>query len=625
MEKEKVSLAPFLKETLRVLPEILAMEQTIGTLTTILKQWGPENVLPILLGAVRNYGMINTATTLLSLKIDKIVYEFLPNLLISIWDRFGDREAIVCEDKRVTFRQFKEDVFRVANGLTDLRLKSRDAVAIMARNSIEFLEMAIGGWFINITTPFVHWHERGERLFNEINSQKAKVLVIEDRFIDKILPFKDRLRSIEKYIVIGKNVPEGMISFEDFMANSSDKKPKLEFMLLNIVVYTAGTTGSPKGIDAAEMMGRLLDIKSLLTSEEPIGEILKYLIYLVSAIHYFGGSEIKMKTMCIGPYYHPGSFQPLTVPFLIDGIPVVLMPEFDPEEFLRLIEKEKTTFAVGVPTHINRILQLPDDVKRRYDLSSFYCFLSGAAPCAPHLKKGLNELFIQHGGKPVFHEYYGSSEGANHYVILQPKDYIENPKRYESVGKVRCGVVKVLDEEGNVLPPNKEGNIYIRGTGTVLFKGYDPRTTKESFSSKIRIIDGMRFWNEEVKGYLDEDSFMYLTGRNKEVIIPGGVNVYPDEIEKVVLSNPKVADVGIIPIPDKDLGEVVCAAVQLKEGESATEEEIINYCKEKGLYGYKVPRKVDFWRELSRTPDGKMLKKEIISKYWEERGIKRRG
>ena len=204
-----------------------------------------------------------------------------------------------------------------------------------------------------------------------------------------------------------------------------------------------------------------------------------------------------------------------------------------------------------------------------------------------------------------------------------PKDYIEKPKRIESVGKIRCGFVRIYDEEGGEwCPPNKVGKVLSRSmmTPSLRYAG-SPEEIKDAFV----VVDGEEWFDEGLIGYKDEDGFVYLTGRTKEMIISGGVNIFSEEMERIIFKHPKVLDVGVIRAPDKDLGEVPAAVVQLKKGEKATEEEMIEYSKKEGLYGYKVPRIVEFFEELPRLPDGKMLKRDLEKKYWEDRGIKRRG
>ena len=648
-EKGKTGLVPLIKDALEVLPDLLHREWMWGLLTSILHQWGPETVLPVLLGTVRNTiereGLIGTVTSLLNLNLLRI----LPNLIIAQWDTWPDRDAFCLfsenKEEKVNCGQFKKQVFKFANGLANSGAKGGDRVIILAYNSIEYMEAMFGSLFGNCNFVLVNWHERGEKLFNIIDVRKPRFIVVGEEFLDdKIIPIKERLKSVEKYIVISEKAPEGMISFKDFLANSSDERPKTPFRF-GLTAYSGGTTGPPKGIPGEEIFTHLTTrlLKELPHGAKSYKDVIAHLPYMLCIMHYFGGSKMKIRTLCVGPEYHAVPFYTTVMPFLFHGIPSVFTPKYDPELTLKAIDKEKCTHILAVPTHIYRMALVPDEVFGKYDLSSLRLATVCGAPCGPNVKMKLNEKFRKFGYNDVACEYYGSSESANHQTILLPEHYQKNPKKIESCGWIMgpsyynvwkeeqkkgydTGHVCIADKEGHILPPNKEGLLHIRTIGTMTHPGYIPGTTPEKIENILDILeDGKEWLNELVTGYIDEDNFLYPTGRVKEMIMPGGVNIPVDDIEDTIFSNPKVYDVAVVPYPDKDLGEVVCSAVQLKGGESATEDEIINYCKEKGLYGYKVPRKVDFWKELPRIDDGKMVKPIIVKKYWEDRGIKRRG
>jgi len=609
MEADKIKADRNIQTILKALPDLLRMEQTRGILATQAKQWGMKNTISIPLGVVRRTGVVNSIRYLLGLKLDKI----LPNLLLSMWDAFGDEEAIISGDKRFTFIEFKERVMRAANGLHNLGLKAGDRVGIMLYNGNEFMESALGSWFIGCITPFVNWHFRGEELVTMLNRREPSALILDEEFIGRIGEVKDRLNGIEHYIVVGENVPDGMLSYEDLIKRSSNKMPPIEFVL-GANLYTGGTTGVPKSVATFDSFGYLITDKARVPHGASFQEYLKFLIMDGSRNYYYGGSEFKFKGLVPGPLYHgvPAAFTLTT--FVLLGSTFVFMRKYDPELMLKLIERENISYIHSTPTHLQRILALPDEVKRMYDLSSMHAIVSCGAPCPVDTKRSINELFIQQGAKgPVYSEYYSSIEIAAPIALLSPKDYMENPKRIESVGKTnRGGEIKILDKDGKECPPNKEGRIYARtmGTTTLHYPG-----TEEMLKENLCMIDGKEWYNEFELGYLDEDDFLYVTGREKELIIVGGVNVYPNEIEASILRNPKVLDVAVIKVPDKDLGEVPGAIIQLKEGEKSSKEEIIEHCKKEGLYGYKIPKIVEFIEELPKTPHGKTLKRELEKKY----------
>jgi long-chain acyl-CoA synthetase len=260
-------------------------------------------------------------------------------------------------------------------------------------------------------------------------------------------------------------------------------------------------------------------------------------------------------------------------------------------------------------------------VKHKYDLSSMHTLISAAAPCPPEVKTAVNDLFMRQGAKsPVFHEYYGSSETAM-ITLLLPEDYMKKPERIHSVGKPRCGDILIFDEITQTpVDPGKEGLILCRSVGTLSLR-YPGTESKLKESQKI--VDGREWYDDRLIGWQDPDGFLYLTGRLKEMIICGGVNIFPMEIERVLFLNPKIEDAAVIRAPHPDLGEMPLACIQIKKGKTATETEIEEYCKEKGLKGFNIPRKIDFYDKLPRHIDGKLIKRELEEKYWI--GVERRG
>lgn len=591
-------------QILEALPELLEIEQAIGFIDTIVKQWETTDFEEIMKYVRGLLGLTEPGMT-------------TADLFVSLWDFFGDKEAIVSGSKRFTFREFKERVFRLANGLQGLGLKSTDKVAIMLYNSNEYAEAMVASWFIGCLTPLVNWHFRGEELATMLNRRKPAALVVDEEFLEKIHQVKDEVKSIKYYVVVGEKTPEGMIPYEDLIKNSSSEMPKGHF-ILGINPYSGGTTGIPKSIASFDALEYLLEGKGRAPHGASLQEFLRYGIMFEGAHFYFGGSEFKMKGLFPGPLYHGTPLYFFGTAFLILGCPFVMMKKYDPEQFLRLIEKEKISYVHCAPVHLQRILALPDEIKKKYDLSSMHSIVSAAAPCPVEVKKRINELFMQQGAKKlVFYEYYSAMEFMAPITILRPEDYREKPKRIESVGKNhRGGDVKIFDEEGKECPPNKVGLVHVRSIGTVSLR-YPG--TEELLKESVRIIDGKEWYNDALFGYLDEDDFLYLVGRQKEMIIVGGVNIFPNEIEMVILRHPKVMDVAVISAPDKDLGEIPAAIVQLKEGEEMSKEELTEYCKKSGLYGFKIPKVVEFVKELPKTPHGKTLKRELEATYWRAR------
>jgi len=605
---------------LMVLPKLLKMKHLHKMNKTTLKQWGLINTILILLKTLKKSIFTKKTNERSSPGSGK----FIANLLISMWEVFGDREAIISEDKRFTYNEFKDRTFRLANGLQSLGLKPKDKFAELLYNGNEFFEALFAGSLIGCPMPFLNWHMKGDELAEAINRVSPRVLLLEKTLIHEIQSIRDKLTTIEYIIIVGGHAPDEMISYEHLISRSSNQMPDINFILA-ISPYTGGTTGAPKNVNYFDGYGYAISN----ISEPPrvsFGEYLKLLFMQFSFVSWFKGSKIKdpithnMRCLIPGPLYHAGVIVGWA-PFMLLGGTGIPMKRFDPIEFLSIIERERINWVFVVPTMLDRILALPDDIKNKSDLSSMRSLICAAAPASPELKKATNDFFKQQGCKEnIFMEYYGSAE-TSIVTILQTKDYEEKPERYSSVGKARCGEIGIFNEKKNQwCPPDKEGKVLSRTVMTVSLKYTG---SPEKLEKAFKEIDGVSWFDDGLLGYLDKDHFLYLTGREKEMIISGGVNLYPNEIEAAIKKNQGVFDVAVVRYPDKDLGEIPAAVIQPKEGVELLKDEIIDHCKAEGLHGHKLPKIIEFTKELPRHEDGKLLKRLLEDKFWE--GIKRRG
>jgi long-chain acyl-CoA synthetase len=608
------------RNLMNAIPTLASMEQTKGLLKTFYTQWGVMNTLRILLKTGSKTGHIKTIKALANFRLEKIT----PNFLVSMWEVFGEREALISEGSRYTYNQLKDRVMRLANALQALGLEPKDRCAELLYNGNEFFEAFFACSLIGCPMPFLNWHLDGGELVDAINRVKPKVLILHDEFADRILPMKDALPSIEHYIVVGKNSPVDAINYEEILSHAPSTMPKTHFTVA-LNPYTGGTTGTPKNVNYFDSIGYAFsDLAE--APQVPLGEYLRLLVLQFSFMYWFGGTEISdpitknMRCLIPGPLYHAGSIAGW-VPFILLGGTGVPMQKFDPEEILKIIEQERINWIFVVPAMLERILALPESVKSHYNLSSMHTIICAAAPATPELKKATNELFKQQGcNKNVFTEFYGSSETGVSSVLL-PRDYEKNPKRFESVGKIRCAETKVFDEETRTwCPPGKDGRVLSRSLTTVSLNYVG---SPEKLEGAFKLVDGVPWFDDGLLGHLDEDGFLYLTGREKEMIITGGVNIFPNEIETAIKRHDKVLDVAVVRYPHKELGEVPAAVIQLKDGHVLKEGEIIEHLKTLNLIGYKIPKYVEFVKALPRHIDGKMCKKEIEDRFWE--GIERRG
>jgi long-chain acyl-CoA synthetase len=311
------------------------------------------------------------------------------------------------------------------------------------------------------------------------------------------------------------------------------------------------------------------------------------------------------------PLYHAGPYA-WTMVAGATGSPVVMHQKFDPEKTLRQLQEERVEQAYFVPTHFVRFLKLPDDVKSAFDPSGLRAVFHTGAPCPPDVKRAMIDWW-----GPVFIDYYGASEGPGSGTIIDSHEWLRKPG---SVGKpLPTCEVWILDDNGKRLGPNEVGQIYFKNLlGTDFEYHHADEKTK-----RAHLEPGVFTYGDV--GYLDDDGYLYLSDRKIDMIVSGGANIYPAEIESVLITHPAVADVAAFGVPNDEFGEEVKAAVQLAEGQQASDDlaqELKEFARER-LAGYKVPRSIDFHDAFPRTPTGKLQKRLLRDPYWEgkERAI----
>jgi len=602
------------------LPRLLFMRETHGVALVIIKQWGFVNSIKILFKTVHKTGFIKSMKCVFTFKLD----DLLAGMFVSMWDVFGDREAIITGEKIITYKDLKDRVLRLANGLQALDLKPKDRFAELLYNGNEFFEALFAGSLIGCPMPFLNWHLKGDDLAGAINRASPKILIFDEEFYNDVVAIKDKLSTVKHYVMVGTKSRDGVILYEDLLSKSPNTMPKISIALA-LNPYSGGTTGAPKNVNYFDGFGYLISG----TSEKPKTSLKDYLTLLIkefSFTYWFGAHKIKdkksanIRLLMPSPVYHAASIIGWT-PLLLFGATGVAMRTFNNEEFLKLIEKERIGWVFVVPTIIDRLLHLPDDVKNKYDLSSMNSLICGSAPASPELKEAANKFFKERGCiNNVFHEFYGSSETAV-VTTLIPEDYELKPQRLASVGKARCGELMIYNkDEARRCAPNEQGYIFNR---TMMTESLKYSGSPEKTKSVFEFVDGVRWFDDGLIGYMDEDGYVYLTGRVKEMIISGGVNIYPNEIERIINNHRDVIDVAVVRAPDVDLGECVAAVVQTRKDVTITKEDILDHCKKSGLRGFKIPKIVEFAAELPRHIDGKLIKRDLENKFW--KGIERRG
>lgn len=539
----------------------------------------------------------------------------------ALWEVIGDREAIIDGDLRLTFRGFRARVLRTVDALHGLGLREGDACAVLLGNGVTWFEISQACNLSGYTMPMLNWHLKPSELIQCIGRAGAKVLIVDREFLANVEQVRDELK-VNHIVVVGQGpIPDGMKSLHELVSAAT---PTLHPGRFHIAAkaYSGGTTGTPKFInmDQAAMFGDE-DAKRRGASRE---EAVRMTVMQLSALGWYDLGKLhdpithNARSLIPGPLYHAG-VQVAVLPFLFGGT-VVPMHKFTPEGFLKAIQDERINWTFVAPTMLERVLALPDEIKGKYRLGSMRSLICAAAPCPPHIKQEINRLFRRQGAPgDVFHEYYGASE-TGIITILLPKDYQENPDRYRSVGKVRAAECRIYDvDAGRWAAPGAAGKVLVRSALTfgLQYVG-EQQKTDDCFLK----IDGQLWYDDGLIGYLDDHSFLYLTSRAKEMIICGGVNIFPNEIEDVIKRHPSVLDAAVVRAPDPDLGEVPAAVVQLRDGAVLTESELVAHCKDSGLYGFKLPRRIEF-AALPRNLAGKLPKKELEDRFWQ--GVERIG
>ncbi len=605
-----------LRTVFRALRKVSNLEERRQLNTVIRKQFGVSRLLKIAVKGFFKGGLRRSFSDIRQFRMGRIV----ANMFIAVWEVLGKREAIVDADRRFTFAEMQERVLRLANGLQSLGVVPGDRVGCMLYNSAEFFECFYAACLIGAPLPPVNWHLSGEELAATINLRQPKIFIFDQDFAPEILKIKDDLSSVSHFIMVGDDSPPpGTERYEPFLQKFFATVPETNFIIA-LNPYTGGTTGTPKSSNLHDSFSYLFSD----ATEAPRGTLEEYLRYLFkeySYVYHYGGAEIKdpregnIRSLIVTPMYHAGTAAGYS-PCILLGATAVIMRRFDPETYLQMIDKERVSWAFAVPTILQRILALPESVTSRYDLSSMHALFSAAAPCPPRVKEGINRLFMKQGAKqPVFHEYYGSAE-TGLITALLPADYLEKPERIRSVGKARCGDILIYDDlNDRVAAPGEEGRVLGR---TVASMSLRYPGSEAELKANRKMINGLEWYDDKLIGYLDEDGFLYLTGRIKEMIISGGVNIFPAEIEEILGNHSGIADVAVIRGPDPDLGEIPLACIQPAEGITLTEKEVIDFCHQQGLKGFKIPKRVVFYEALPRHIDGKLLKRKLEAAFWKD-------
>ncbi|MGO9147318.1 MAG: class I adenylate-forming enzyme family protein [Desulfomonilia bacterium] len=499
---------------------------------------------------------------------------------------YPDRIAVVFEGQRWTYREFNARINRVANALAALGCKKGQRLTVMADNCSKYLEAYFAAAKLGMSVTPLNTRLGDDEIVFIINDSEATRLIVGDGYEEKVRNFKPQLENITSWISFDKPV-DGFLDYDALLAGVMDDEPDRDLYDvqeddLAILMYTGGTTGLPKGVMLSHRNVMLSGTMAALSMNLNRDDATCYVL----------------------PIFHISWWPILAIMNVCGKVCINRKPNLD--TIFQLIQDEKCTHMNLVPTIYGWMADYPNIEK--YNLSSLRILSYAGSPFPTEV---LVRCIKKFGN--IFGQGYGSTEtaGAPVTMLSWEDHHLQGPKtKYlTSAGKAApCSRVKIVDENDNAVPTGEIGEICVRGKHVMLGYWKNPKLTAEVLRGGWLHMGDM--------GYMDENGYIFMTDRKADMIISGGENVYPKEVEDVIYTHPAVRECSVVSSPSEGWGEIVRAVVVLKLGAEATEQDIIDHCK-KTLAGYKCPKAVSFWDDLPKSIIGKILKKEIKQKFWE--------
>jgi len=496
--------------------------------------------------------------------------------------KYPQNIAFCDQGRRFTFPQSNRRINQLAHALLAMGLQKGDTVSCFLENCIEICELYIACAKIGVIINPINFRLVAPEVEYIANNADAKAIFVHDEFVPVVEQIRDKLTKVKEFIVVG-SPRDGYQEYEDLLGSQPQDEPRASVKPADpwILLYTSGTTGRPKGV--------------VRSHESYIA------FYLINGCDFFFGPRDMVLT-CMPLCHVNTTFFSFTVTYLGGGNYIHPARSFRPAEILKVVQEQGITFISLIPTHYNLIFSLPEEELKSYDLSSINKLLCSSAPARVEHKKAILSLIP---GVRLF-EGYGSTE-AGIVTTLMPEDQLRKPG---SIGKESAGtdLVKILDEDGKEVSQGEVGELYSRGP--MLFDGYYklPEATAEAFAGEYFSAGDM--------ARQDEDGYYYLVDRKKNMIITGGENVYPSEVENVLAAHEAVFDLAVIGLPHEKWGEQVTAVVILKDGKTATAEDLKTFARDQ-LAPYKCPKDIIFIAadEMPRTGTGKILHRILRDRY----------
>ena len=501
-----------------------------------------------------------------------------------------------CGERSIARLELLARAARAASGLKSLDIGPGDAVAVLMRNDFAFVEASLASRMLGAYPVPINWHYQSAEVEYILTDCGAKALVVHADLLHGVrdvipddLPVYVAATPPEVQAAYGLNptdckAPDGMVEWPAWLEGFPPWRGETQAALS--MIYTSGTTGRPKGVrrqPATPEQGQ--------NTREVLGHVF--------------GFQPGMRSIIPAPMYHSAPNAYALFGAEVEST-MVLQPRFDAEEFLRLVEKHRITHVQMVPTMFVRLLKLPEEVRRQYDVSSLTNIVHAAAPCPVEVKKSMIEWW-----GPVINEYYGSTEnGAVTFVTSQ--EWIQRPGTVGTA--IRNTEVRILADNGQPLPAGEIGEIYMRNHNL-------PDFTYHGKAEQRREVETAGLITNGDIGFMDEAGYLFLCDRKVDMVISGGVNIYPAEIEAVLIAHPGIADCAVFGIPHDEYGESLAAVIQPGNSAHLSESEVRGYLHEH-LAGFKVPRMIAFQADLPREDSGKIFKRKLREVYWENTGRK---
>ncbi|MEX2480267.1 MAG: AMP-binding protein [Gammaproteobacteria bacterium] len=491
----------------------------------------------------------------------------------------------------VTYAEYEARTNRLAHLLRGLGLNHRDHYAVFMENNARYCEACGAAARSGLYYTCINSYLTADEVAFILDDSDSQVLITSAAKRDVALAAAAQCPKLKKILVIdGDDGSEGEVVDFDRATAAYPATPIADEWLGTAMLYSSGTTGRPKGI-----------LRPL--PDTPPTEPLLLYEFLTRLWQY----REDMVYLSPAPLYHSAPNAAVGLTIRIGGTSII-MEKFDPEHYLALIERYRVTHTQLVPTMFSRMLKLPEAVRAKYDVSSLEYVVHAAAPCPVPVKQAMIDWW-----GPIIHEYYGATEGLG-FAYCDAAEWLAHPG---TVGKIMLGELHVLDDAMQPVANGEPGTLWFK-TATPFEYYKDPVKTAES-----RSPDGSMSTVNDV-GYVDDDGFLHLTDRKTFMIISGGVNIYPQECENLLITHPKVADAAVFGVPNEDLGEEVKAVVQVMPDQTpgpTLEQELIAFCRAH-LSHIKCPRSVDFDSELPRLPTGKLYKRLLRDRYWGDKGTR---